>query len=79
MKNALTGLLLIVAPLVGSEEEFRTFKSADGREISASILGCDANARKVMLKIKGGQRRWISFSALSQEDTRPSSLWPKGA
>lgn len=76
LKSALIGLLLIVAPFVwAADEEYRIFKSTDGREISASILGCDTDAGKVLLKIEGRKRGWVPFSALSPEDQAYVRKW----
>lgn len=76
LKRAMIGLLLIVVPFVrADEQEFRTFNSSDGREITACVVEYDANIGKVRLKTKGFKKAWIPISSLSSEDQAYVSAW----
>jgi hypothetical protein len=76
LKSAVIGLLLIVGTLAcAADEAYRTFKSTDGKEITARIVEYDANACKVKLKSKGSGAGWIPISSLSSEDQAYVSEW----
>ncbi len=75
LKRSLIGLLLIATSLAWADDEYRTFRSVDGREILASITGYDTETRSVELEVKGGKQGRIPLSSLSPEDQAYVREW----
>lgn len=76
LNKSMIGILLAVGSLaLAGSEEYRIFKSSNGREITASIIGYDTDARGVELDLKGGKRGMIPLSSLSPEDQAYVREW----
>jgi hypothetical protein len=65
--------LMVVLAAFG--EDYRVFKSSDGREIVARIIEHDADAGKVHLELKNGKKGWMPLDLISAEDQAYAHQW----
>ena len=69
------GLVMVLAGSVLAEEEiqYRVFKNADGKEISAVVV--EKTEKDVMFLLENGKRARVKIETLSEEDREFVKNW----